>query len=142
MTAKSLTMTLYFLLCTGCVSADNSQNVQLSAIKDACRDEISEGVIPCQGAGYLPYYTVNPNTPLEAIENNVTGYVVMEFTVDEQGVPKEIRIVESEPEGIFDKAAIDALSQFRYKPPIVNNQPHAVHGVLYKVEFNQQADQE
>jgi len=141
MSAKSLVITLYFLLCTGCVCADNSQNFQVSAIIDACLDEISEEVIPCEGVGYLPYYTVSPNTPLEAIENDVNGYVVMEFTVDEQGIPKEIIVVESEPEGVFDKAAIDALSQFRYNPPIVNNQPHAVRGVLYKVEFNQRADQ-
>jgi len=85
--------------------------------------------------GYLPYKTVEAIYPVKAIENQISGYVVVEFLVNRQGVPERLKIVESVPIGIFEQAAIDAVSQFRYEPPLVDGLPEEVTGVLYKLEF-------
>jgi TonB family protein len=86
--------------------------------------------------GYLPYKIVEATYPEEAIKKNISGYVVIEMLVNAQGVPEELKVIEAEPSYIFNQSAINAVSQFRYKAPIVNGNPVAVPDVLYKVEFN------
>jgi TonB family protein len=63
-----------------------------------------------------PIVRIAPNYPLEASQDGVEGYVVLNFTVTPQGKVKEIEVVESSPEGVFDDAATKALAKWRYSP--------------------------
>lgn len=38
------------------------------------------------------------------------------FGVSPTGEPTQIKVVRAEPRGMFEKAAIDALKQYRYAP--------------------------
>ena len=58
--------------------------------------------------GLPPYY------PGEARQQRIEGHVLIEFSVTPQGKPDQFTIVESEPPGVFDEAALSALRQFRY----------------------------
>ncbi len=57
-----------------------------------------------------PYY------PHSALMFCLSGQVKARFTIDAQGKPKDIRIVESEPEAIFDQSAAEAIEQWRFTP--------------------------
>ena len=59
----------------------------------------------------------------------------MEFTVTVQGSVKEPFVVEANPEGIFERAALEAVSKFKYKPRVVNNEPAEVAGVQNRITF-------
>jgi protein TonB len=58
-----------------------------------------------------------PRYPLRARTNGVTGWVDVEFTVDAQGAPRDVRVVRAQPERVFDDAARRAVSTWRYAPP-------------------------
>ncbi len=69
------------------------------------------------GAGSLKRIrTVEPSYPREAKANNVTGWVDLEFTVNAEGNVSDIRVTGSQPASVFDIAAVEALSKWRFEP--------------------------
>ena len=65
-----------------------------------------------------PVMRVDPVYPMEAAKQGIEGSVVLQFDITESGETDNINIVDSFPEGTFDKSAINALSQWQYKPRI------------------------
>lgn len=84
---------------------------------------------------YLPIKKVQPEYPKRALARGLEGYVIVEFTVSKQGIPKDIHVVESSHTVIFDRAAMDAAAKFRYKPMVVNGITIEVPGVQNKITF-------
>lgn len=62
--------------------------------------------------------TVPPRYPRRASDRAISGWVIVEFTVTTEGTTGDIEIQQSEPERIFNKAAIDAVEQWVFKPVI------------------------
>ncbi len=87
---------------------------------------------------YLPLVRVQPQYPRRAQERGIEGYAIVELTVAADGtVPTEsIIVIEAEPKGYFERAAIKAAQKFKYKPKIINGEGQAVTGVRYRFSFN------
>ncbi|MGA4607244.1 energy transducer TonB [Pseudoalteromonas maricaloris] len=64
--------------------------------------------------------TANPTYPAYAARNRIEGYVQMSFDISESGKPINIQVLKSVPEQVFDKAAIKALSNWKYAPKVEN----------------------
>jgi TonB family protein len=62
--------------------------------------------------------SVTPVYPPKANLSKVQGWVELDFTVAEGGAVKDIAIHAASNPGVFDKAAISALSQWRYQPVV------------------------
>ncbi|PTB86208.1 protein TonB [Pseudidiomarina aestuarii] len=84
---------------------------------------------------YLPIVKVQAAYPRRALQRGIEGYVVVEFTVTRQGTVRDPRVVEAEPESIFDQAAMDAVLKFKYKPRVVNGDAVEVEGVQNRITF-------
>ncbi|MDH3893553.1 MAG: energy transducer TonB [Chromatiales bacterium] len=84
---------------------------------------------------YLPIVKVAPIYPRRALSRGIEGWVLLEFTVTRAGTVTDVRVLESEPPGIFDKAASEAASKFKYKPRVVDGEPIDVKGVPHKISF-------
>jgi protein TonB len=69
--------------------------------------------------------TPDPVYPPEAFRARVEGWAEVEFTVDALGATTDVAVVASEPRGVFDAAARDAVAGWRYRPPVVNGRPVA-----------------
>ena len=83
-------------------------------------------VAPASPADSLERLVVaDPVYPEQALHDRTEGWVLLEFTVTPKGNVVDIAVVDAEPKGIFDQAAADALSQWRFRPRIVNGQPVA-----------------
>lgn len=67
---------------------------------------------------------VRPVYPEAARASRVTGLVIIDAVVDELGNVQNPRILRSVP--MFDQAALDAVVQWKYAPPMLNGQPVAV----------------
>ncbi len=61
-----------------------------------------------------------PDYPENALTQHVSGSVTVAFTVDINGEPRDIHVVEATPPGVFDRAAVAAIRHWRYAPTIVN----------------------
>jgi protein TonB len=84
---------------------------------------------------YLPIVKVAPVYPRRAQQRGITGYVLLEFTVTENGSVKDPVVIDSQPQGVFDNAAIQAALKFKYKPKVVDGQPVSVSGVRNLIKF-------
>jgi len=62
-----------------------------------------------------PIRRENPDYPLAALVRGVEGFVLLEYTVDGRGQVVAPRILEAAPPGVFDRAALRALSKWRYE---------------------------
>ncbi|RKZ47912.1 MAG: energy transducer TonB [Gammaproteobacteria bacterium] len=84
---------------------------------------------------YLPIVKVAPQYPRRALSKGLEGYVIVEYTVTKQGTVKDAVVVESKPEGIFDRAAVKSALRYKYKPRVVDGEPIEVSGVRTKITF-------
>ena len=65
--------------------------------------------------------SVTPEYPAIALAAHLQGLVILEASVDDTGRVATIKVLRSA--GLLDKAAIDALKQWRYTPLRLNGQP-------------------
>lgn len=72
-----------------------------------------------------PVATPGPDYPPAAFRQGVTGWVDVEYTVDERGATTDLAVVAAEPQGVFDEAALAAVARWQYRPRVVNGQPVA-----------------
>ncbi len=116
-------------------SQDTNFGVDISHV-DPGIDGISLGTGGYSSDGeYLPIVKVKPIYPRRAQTRGIEGYVLLQFTVTKTGAVADPVVIESEPRGIFDRAAINAALKFKYKPKVVNGEPIAVAGVPHRITF-------
>jgi len=75
-------------------------------------------------------YSVDPEFPEIARERDLTGFVDLEFTVRADGSVTDVNVLKAQPKGVFDKAAVDAVSKWRYRPIERNGLPINEHARL------------
>jgi protein TonB len=66
-------------------------------------------------------HRVEPIYPPLAVAAALQGTVILEAFVDEQGVVQDVKVLRSQ--GVLDRAAIEAVKQWRYSPVILNGRP-------------------
>jgi protein TonB len=77
-------------------------------------------------AGYVPISSlkrtnyVAPRYPRSAQRRNITGWVDVSFTVDRSGNVVDIGILDSKPGDVFNDAATEAVSEWRFEPSLEN----------------------
>jgi protein TonB len=60
---------------------------------------------------------VPPEYPKDALKRGLGGEVRVRFTLDADGRVKSAEVVNASPAGVFDRAALDAVRRWRFKPP-------------------------
>lgn len=84
---------------------------------------------------YMPILKVAPLYPERAARRNLEGYVLVEFTVTRSGEVRDVKVIESQPQHVFDKSAIQAARKFKYKPRMIDGEVVEVPGVRNKFIF-------
>lgn len=60
--------------------------------------------------------------PYSAKEEGIEGQVVLGFVVGADGYVHEPQVLEAEPEGVFEEAALDAIIEYRFEPAVKNGE--------------------
>jgi protein TonB len=89
---------------------------------------------------YLPIVKVQPIYPRRALSRGVEGYVIVEFMVTRLGTTQDVKVVEAQPPGYFERAAINAAQKFKYKPKVINGEPVDVAGVRNIIRFEMEKE--
>ena len=97
--------------------------------------DISADSLATGDGDYLPIVKVAPEYPRRALQRGIEGYVVVEFLVTKLGTVENVVVIEANPPGYFERAAIKAASRFKYKPKVINGEPVDVAGVRNKITF-------
>lgn len=84
----------------------------------------------------MPLSRVQPQYPIRALKRNIEGYVVMEFTIDGDGRPKDINVIDAKPQNIFEREARRALQRWKYQPKRVDGVGVDQPGQRVTIQFN------
>lgn len=62
-----------------------------------------------------PVYRVEPKYPEKAVAENIEGAVVLKYDVDTDGKVINVEVMSGQPAYVFDRVAVTALKQWKYK---------------------------
>ena len=130
-----LIIVLYILTITGMVLFSDTSGLYAKGAYITPFDYDSVDLAPQIRSYAIPRY------PFTAKKGGVVGKVVLKFVVDTNGIPQEPIVVKSEPEGVFDKAALDSISYYRFKPAVKDGKDVACI-VKLPIRFTPQTDNE
>ncbi len=71
---------------------------------------------------------VAPEYPQSAARKGTEGWVMLEFTITTEGNTQNVRVVESEPVGTFDKSALKSVKKWKFAPKLTDGVPVERHG--------------
>jgi protein TonB len=66
----------------------------------------------------LPLVRIAPDYPARAAARGIEGWVIVEFTITPTGSVRDPMVIEAQPKGVFDDAALKAIARWRYNPRV------------------------
>lgn len=76
-----------------------------------------------------------PKYPKRLIGLGMTGWVRLKFTINERGEVEDPEVLESAPRTYFVRAALQAISRYRFAPPMLDGAPVALPDVTVRMLF-------
>jgi protein TonB len=124
-------------------------HLQNTGLVPPTKIELTDGLGRADGT-YLPIVKVQPVYPRRAQNRGLTGWVVVEFTVTKNGTVRDAYVVMNcaqgsgangalcteAPNAVFDRAALSAVSKFKYVPRVVDGEALESYGVQNKITFS------
>jgi len=83
----------------------------------------------------VPMVRVPPQYPERAAQRGIEGRVLVEFTISKSGSVKDPKVIAYEPSKIFNKAALKAVSQWKYNPKIEDGKAVEQKGIRIAIPF-------
>ncbi len=85
--------------------------------------------------GGEPLHVRAPDYPRRARMRGLQGSVAAEFTIDRRGEVRDVKVTESAPAGVFDRAVVEALREWRFEP-LTRDGERVARRVSKVFEFN------
>jgi len=73
--------------------------------------------------------------PATAVRRGIEGWVDLEYVVDREGRTRDVRVVDASPSGVFEEAALAAVTQYEYQPFVRDGRVYE-RRVKLRVRFN------
>ena len=83
-----------------------------------------------------PVVRMQPQYPRQAAMDGIEGWVKLIFNIDATGQVTDVKVLDSYPKRIFDKAARKALLKWKYKPQLIAGKPVAEEGLQIVLDFS------
>ena len=94
------------------------QAAAAEAARKKAEAEAAAAAAAAAAAQVLPPKRIKTVQPVVPENARGKGYVVVAFTILQNGLVGDVKVAESDPKGVFDGAAVQAVSQWRYEPPV------------------------
>lgn len=66
----------------------------------------------------IPLVRIAPEYPPRALSRGLEGWVKVQFTITPTGTVKDATVVDADPKGMFDDAALKSIARWRYNPKV------------------------
>jgi protein TonB len=83
----------------------------------------------------VPLVRIEPDYPARAAQRGIEGYAVVQFTITPAGTVKDPIVIDAEPDGVFDSAAVAAVSRWKYNPKMEGGVAVERRGIRVKLAF-------
>ena len=99
-------------------------DLQIQAVGSRWSAPLSSNAISVGGGGgtdaqgsveVVPFNTRRPNVPEVAWQNKINGWVLVAFSVDQQGRTRNVRVLDAKPRGVFEEKVIAAVEDWNYR---------------------------
>lgn len=70
----------------------------------------------------IPLVRIPPRYPMRAANRGIEGWVKIEFTITEKGTVKDAVVVDAQPSKVFNRAALRAISRWKFKAKIIGGE--------------------
>lgn len=100
-------------------------NIDIPLQSSRFKGSLVSGIQVGQGAistNVIPLVRIPPRYPMRAASRKIEGWVKVEFTITETGTVKDAVVVESQPKGTFDRAALRAIAKWKFKAKIIDGE--------------------
>jgi protein TonB len=99
--------------------------------------ELSQSEIGTGGTDrdVVPLVRVEPQYPMSAKQRGVEGWVELMFTITAVGTVTDIKVTASRPGTVFNSAAIQAVSKWKYNPRVEDGVALERPGVRQRIKF-------
>jgi protein TonB len=87
----------------------------------------------------LPLVRIQPQYPRQAARDGLAGFVVFEVTINADGTVKSARAIKSQPRGVFEAAATQAIMKWKFKPKVVDGEAVEAKGTQ-QIDFRLEAE--
>ena len=71
----------------------------------------------------MPLNEVNLVYPQRALASGQSGVVTLRLKIDHQGVLRDAFVVDAQPAGVFENAALEAVLELKFRPALRNGVP-------------------
>jgi len=83
----------------------------------------------------VPLVRATAPYPTRALQRGIQGFVELSFTVNEQGRVENPEVLYAEPEGYFERAALNSIRKWQYSPAMDDGVPVPVFDVRQRIVF-------
>ncbi|MBL4607151.1 MAG: energy transducer TonB [Pseudomonadales bacterium] len=83
----------------------------------------------------MPVFRIPPIYPQRAAKRGLEGWVELEFSITATGTVRNARVIAASPQGVFDYAALRAISRWKFKPKVMNKVSVERHHVRQRIRF-------
>lgn len=83
----------------------------------------------------VPLVRATAPYPTRALQRGVQGFVELSFTVNEQGRVEDPVVLYAEPEGYFERSALNSIRKWQYSPAMDNGVAIPVHDIRQRIVF-------
>lgn len=83
----------------------------------------------------VPLVRATAPYPTRALQRGIEGYVELSFTVNPQGRVEDPVVLYAEPEGYFERAALNSIRKWQYSPAMDNGEAVPVRDVRQRIVF-------
>jgi len=83
-----------------------------------------------------PIVRVNPKYPIDALRNGIQGWVKLAFDISDIGQVINVKVIDSQPKRVFDKAARQALRKWKYRAKSIDGKQVQQQNFTVQLDFN------
>jgi len=115
-------------------AGENTANFNLNVQSD-----VGMGGITVSGGSdrdVIPLVRINPEYPRRAQSRGIEGWVQFEFTITPAGTVKDLKVIDSEPKGLFEDAATKAIMRWKYNPKVEEGRAVERRGIRVVLRFD------
>ena len=132
-------------LVQGLISAQQAETVEFESKQLSYYREVFSNIANEEALGLSPreidgdYWRIvkgNPLYPRDAYQERIEGYVIVEYDLNPSGDVENPRIIESVPEGVFDKSALSSVTYSKYLPRVIQGEALEVKGLQSRLTYS------
>lgn len=83
----------------------------------------------------VPLVRVEPQYPMRAMQRGIEGWVELSFTISSAGTVTDVVVTASYPGTVFNRAAMQAVSKWKYNPKVENGEAVERKGIRQRLKF-------